>query len=167
MLKYVAKLDHGLTYFEKPVMFLFGLLLFGIMCWVVVARFILNIPTAYQTELTKLFHLWMCFVGGSYLIHTNGHPAVEIFPDRIKAKASPFVRKLYFSLIYLIIFAFVATLFYQAVKMIPLYKRQVTTYLYISYIYIYGGGIVGMGLMSLRCLIKLVYVWGGEDDERR
>lgn len=163
MLKYVEKLDIGLTYVEKPIMFVFGVLLFGIMCWVVLARFVLEIPTAYQTELTKLFHIWLCFVGGSYLIRVNGHPAVEIFPDRIKANARPLVRKLYFSLIYILIFIFVGVLFFQAWKMVPLYMRQVTTYLSISYIWIYGGGLVGLFLMSLRCLIKIVYIWGGKE----
>lgn len=163
MLKFVSMVDKGLANVEKPVMFIFGTLLFGIMCFVVFARFILHIPTAYQTELTKFFHIWMCFVGASYLIGVNGHPAVELFSDKVKENASPIVRKLYFTVIYLVILAFVGTAFWFAMSQWKLYARQVTTYLSISYIWVNGGAILGLFMMSLRCLIKLIYIWGGDE----
>ena len=144
-------------------MFLSGLILFGIMCFVVFARFVLKIPTAYQTELTKFFHIWMCFVGASYLIGVDGHPAVEFFADKVKHKAKPIVRKIYFTVLHVLVLAFLIPTLYSALKQAPLYARQVTTYLSISYLWINGGAIVGLFLMVIRSFIKIVFVWGGEE----
>ena len=164
----VKKIDKGLQCFEKPMMFITGTALFALMVWAVAARFIFAIPTAYQPELAQLLHLWLCFMGGSYLISINGHPFVEIFPDKvIKSRNVPF-KKVYFTLIYLLTLFFIVPCFYYGVKQIPLYMKQVTIYLQINYIWVYGGGILGFGMMIFRTLLRIVGIWSGlyigEDD---
>jgi TRAP-type C4-dicarboxylate transport system permease small subunit len=161
MTKFISKIDKGILAVEKPLMFFFGILLFGIMCFVVLARFVLKISTPYQTELTKFFHIWLCFTGGSYLIGTNGHPAVEFITSKVKT-ARPMIQSLYFTVLYCLILFFLGAALLSALRQAPLYIRQVTTYLEISYIWINGGVIVGLILMIFRCLIKIAYAWGGE-----
>ena len=160
MLKLVSRVDHGLVVVERSLMFIFGLLLFAIMVFVVFARVLLALPTPYQTELTRFFHIWMCFIGSSYLIGTNGHPAVEFISDRIKTR--PLVKDVYFTGLYLAILVFLGATLVSALIQVPLYIRQVSTYLEISVIWINGGLILGIFLMILRCIIKIVYIWGGE-----
>ena len=163
MIKLLSKIDKKIVTLERFLMFFFGLLLFAIMIWVVLARFILNVPTPYQTELTKFFHIWMCFIGGSFLIGTNGHPSVEFITDKVKNKARPLVKGLYFTGLYLAVLVFLIAAFISAVRQIPLYIRQISTYLEISYIWVNGGVIVGLFLMIFRCLAKIAYTWGGEE----
>lgn len=164
MTEIIAKIDRFLRYIEKSIMFVTGLALFTLMCFGVLARYILNIPTPYQTEMSKLLYIWMCFLGGSYLVGIDGHPYVGILPDRVLRARNKTLKKAYFVVIYLLSLCFLAPLLFYAFKQIPLYLLQVTTYLEISYIWVYGGAIIGLVLMVFRYACKILSILvGGEN----
>lgn len=154
----VEKIDKVLTRFEKNLMFVTGLALFVLMVWCVIARYSLSVPTPYQGELTKTLHIWLCFIGGSYAISVNGQPSVEIFLDKVLLSKNIVFRKVYSILIYMLSLFFLVPCLFYAIKQSPLYARQVTTYLGYSYLWVYGGGIIGLAMMCFRYLLKIVEI---------
>ena len=166
IMKVVNMIDAWFMRFEKLIMFVASVLLFGLILSGVFLRYFLYIPMPYQEELAAMFHVWMCFMGVSYLMSSDGHPAVEVLSSRIRESSNIILKKIYFTIIYLIMFFFVVLACIYGFTQVPMYLTQVTTYLGISYIYRYGGGILGMLLMSIRCLLKIVEIWAGEKYDR-
>lgn len=162
MLKVLTAIDDALAKIEKPIMFVMALALFFVMCYAVIARYVFHAASPWQMELPRLFYLWMCFVGGSYLIRTNGHPAVEFFSDKVKAKGDGWQRRLYFTFIYVFMLVFVGATLYYTYQQLPLFRMQKTMYLRMPYMYVNGGAFVGLSFMFIRILVKIGYVWKGE-----
>ena len=162
MLKVLTFIDNALAMIEKPIMFIFGFALFYVMCHSVIARYFFHTSSPWMMELPRMFHIWMCFVGGSYLIRTNGHPAVGYFSDKIRDKGDCLQRRLYFTFTYLAMIIFVGSTLYFAWQQIPLFMMQRTMYLRMPFIYVNGGALLGLALMNIRLLIKIGYVWKGE-----
>lgn len=159
----LASVDKLLKYFEETIMILAGILLFCIMVFTVIARYFLHMPTPYDSELTKIFHIWMVFAGASYLVGKDGHPAVELLSSKIKDSSNIIWKKIYFSCIYAIMLLFIVPTLIFGLKSLPLYAKQVTTYLSISYVVVYGGGILGMFFMIIRCILKITKIWREEE----
>lgn len=156
----LKKIDGLLKRFELTIMFLAGLSLLGLINLTVLCRYFLKVPTPFDVELAKTFHIWLAFIGASYLVGTNGHPAVEFISSKIAASSNRTVKLLYFSVIYLIMLLFIFLGFITGFRSMPLYAKQVTNYLSLSYAIIYGGGVLGLFLMSIRCLMKITELWG-------
>jgi len=163
MTEVISRIDKGIEYIEKKIMATSGILLLSLLIFVVFARYFC-ISTAYEGELTKLFHIWMVFFGASWLIKSEGHPGVEIL--KVKIIESPniniIVKKIYLTYIYVIMLSFVFLAFSCGIQLMPLYARQKTIYFGISYAFVYGGGIFGMLFMIIRCFLKISKIWKGE-----
>jgi len=156
----LKKVDGVLKRFELTIMFLAGLGLLGLINLTVLCRYFLKVPTPFDVELAKTFHIWLAFIGASYLVGTNGHPAVEFISSKFSSSPSRTAKAMYFSMIYLIILVFVFLGFITGLRSMPLYAKQVTNYLSLSYAIIYGGGVLGLFLMTVRCLMKMIELWG-------
>ncbi|MDD3022013.1 MAG: TRAP transporter small permease subunit, partial [Alphaproteobacteria bacterium] len=143
-------------------MFGMGTLLLLIMVWTVIAR-LFSISTPYQMELTKTFHIWLVFVGSSLLISLDANPRVEIFYDKVLRSKNVTFKKCYLTLVQLLTLFFVALCFFEGIKQVPAYLKQTTTYLRYSVIWTNGAAVFGFGLMSFRCVLKIMGYWCGLD----
>lgn len=157
----IEKLDKTLANIERPIMFISGLLLFVLMTWCVITRYFFHISTPYQTELAQTFHIWLCFIGSSYLFSLNANPSVEIFSDKVMHSKNILFKKVYFTIVWLLNLVFIFPCLYYAILNIPKYTAQVTAYLGYSYIWVYGAGIVGFGLMLFRIFLRIAGFWSG------
>ena len=157
----IEKTNLGLAKVERVIMFVSGILMFTLMTWCVFARAILNLATPYQTELAQTFHIWLCFIGSSYLFSGNENPGVEIFADKVAQSRNITFKRIYFSIIWLASLVFILPCLYYAVLNIPKYVAQSTIYLRYSYILVYGAGIIGFGLMTFRILLRVTGFWCG------
>ena len=157
----IIKIDVGLQKIERPLMFLSGMLLFLLMTWCVIARYFFHISTPYQTEVAQTFHIWFCFIGSSYLFALNANPCVELFSDKIAASKNMLLKKIYFSLVWLLNLVFIVPCLYYAILNIPKYAAQLTTYLGYTYLWIYGAGIVGFAMMLFRIVLRVAGFWVG------
>lgn len=157
----IKKIDKTLANIERPIMFISGLLLFVLMTWCVITRYFFHISTPYQTELAQTFHIWLCFIGSSYLFSLNANPSVEIFSDKVMHSKNILFKKIYFTIVWLLNLVFIFPCLYYAILNIPKYTAQVTAYLGYSYIWVYGAGIVGFGLMLFRIFLRIAGFWSG------
>lgn len=162
MTEVISRIDKGMEYIEKTIMTISGIFLLSLLIFVVFARYFFCISTAYEGELAKLFHIWMVFFGASWLIKSEGHPGIEILKVKIIESPNIIAKKIYLTYIYVIVFLFVGLAFICGIKLIPLYTRQETIYLGISYAFVYGGGVLGMFFMIIRCFLKISKIWKGE-----
>ncbi len=162
VMKVIGALDAGLNRVELFFMFTASLLLFGNMTWGVFARYVFHIPAPYTEELSIMFYIWVTFWGVSYLISQNAHPAMTMFSDKVKRCSNPLFRKCYFTFIYGVMLFFVALACGVGLPMLPLYLTQKTISLGISYILLYGMGVLVLAVMCFRCLFKIIEVWVGE-----
>ncbi|MCG0275489.1 MAG: TRAP transporter small permease subunit [Thermosediminibacteraceae bacterium] len=160
MNKALEKIDGLLKQFELFVMFLAGVMLFGLVVLTVTCRYLLKIPTPFDTELARTFHIWLAFIGSSYLVSKDGHPAVEFISSKVSTSSNRTFKIFYFSIIYFIMLLFIVPAFVTGLRLMPLYAKQVTNYLSMPYSIIYGGGILGLFLMIVRCLMKITGLWG-------
>lgn len=97
----INKIDHGMAAVEKTVSLVAGVLLFALMTWCVLARYFFALSAPYQTELAQTFHIWLCFMGSSYLFSINDNPSVEIFSGKVLAGKNKTFKKVYFTILYL------------------------------------------------------------------
>ncbi len=160
MKEIIIKIDKGLASIEKPAMVINAALMFLLMTWCVVARGF-EISTPYQTELAQTFHIWLCFIGGSYLFSNNENPSVELISEKVGKSNNLFFKRCYFSLITLLPLVFIGTCLYYGIVNIPRYAAQTTIYLGYSYIYIYGAAILGFALMTFRIILRVLGYWNG------
>ncbi len=156
----ILSIDKGLGSIEKPLMVLNAALMFLLMTWAVIAR-VFGIPVAYQSELAQTFHIWLCFIGGSYLFSNNENPSVELFSDKVGKSDKILFKKCYFTLITLLPLVFIGPCLYYGIQNIPRYVAQTTIYLDYSYIYVYGAAIVGFALMTFRIFLRVAGYWNG------
>ena len=161
MKDFIEKVDLGLRKIERPIMFISGFLMFLLMTWCVIARYFLILATPYQTELAQTFHIWLCFIGSSYLFAADENPRVEIFSGRVANSQNLLFKKIYFSVMWLACLVFILPCLYYAILNIPKYIAQSTIYLRYSYIFVYGAGIVGFALMTFRILLRVAGFWCG------
>lgn len=157
----IEKISVGLTKIEKPLMFISGLLMFLLMTWCVLARYFFQMSAPYQTELAQTFHIWLCFIGSSYLFANDENPSVEIFSSRAANSKNILFKKIYFTILWLANLVFILPCLYYAIQNIPNYIARTTIYLGYSYIYIYGAGILGFALMTFRILLRVAGFWCG------
>ena len=162
MVKILTAIDDTMARIERPIMFIFGFAMFYVMCHAVIARYVFNVSSPWMMEVPRLFHIWMCFVGGSYLIRTNRHPVVEYFSDKVRSKGDVLLRRLHFTFVYIVMLIFIGATLYYAWRQIPMFVMQRTMYLRMSFIYVNGGLYVGLIFMVIRILLKIGYVWKGE-----
>lgn len=62
--------------------------------WQVLSRYIFHSPSNYTEEMSSYMMVWMCFLGGSYLLGKGIHPAIDIIisklPERYATLTSRF-----------------------------------------------------------------------------
>jgi|Deesub1362A_J573_1020465.scaffolds.fasta_scaffold09840_3 TRAP-type C4-dicarboxylate transport system permease small subunit len=163
MTSVIAKVDKGLEYVEKTIMVVAGIPLLFLLVFVVFARYFFHLSTPYEGELAKLLHIWMVFAGASWLVGREGHPGVEIFKSKIKKSSNIIGKRIYLTCMYVIMLLFIYPALIYGVKLMPLYIKQKTIYLGISYAFVYGGGILGMFFMTIRCFLQIAKIWKGEE----
>ncbi len=166
MVKAINAIDHGLAKAEKLFVVVNGVLLFLLMTWCVIARYILHLSAPYQTELAQTFHIWLCFVASSLLFSTNENSSVDIFPDKVMRSKNMTFKKVYFTLIYLTDLILVYPCLKYGIKNIPRYYAQKTVNLGYSYIFVYGAAIVGFALIAFRILLCVLDIWSGQYFEK-
>lgn len=71
------------------------------------------------------------------------------------------LKKIYFSIVWLLNLVFIVPCLYYAILNIPKYAAQLTTYLGYSYLWIYGAGIVGFAMMLFRIVLRVAGFWVG------
>ncbi|MCI8688747.1 MAG: TRAP transporter small permease subunit [Oscillibacter sp.] len=157
----ITKIDQGMAVFEKSVSLVMGVLLFVLMTWCVIARYCFALPCPYQTELAQTFHIWLCFMGSSYLFSINDNPSVEIFSGKVIASKNMTYKKVYFTLLALTNYIFVVPCVYYGIQNLPQYAAQKTTYLGYSYIWIYGAAVFGFIMIAVRIALRIAGYWSG------
>lgn len=160
------KIDHGLAAFEKTVMLVMGVALFLLMTWCVLARYFFSLSCPYQTELAQTFHIWLCFLGSSYLFSINDNPNVEIFPSRVMESKNMTFKKIYFTIVYLTNYIFVLPCVIYGIDNIPMYMAQKTVYFGYSYIFIYGAAVFGFIMIAIRIALCILDIWFGSYFEK-
>lgn len=155
------KIDCGMTVIEKTIMLVMGVALFVLMTWCVLGRYCFSLSCPYQTELAQTFHIWLCFMGSSYLFAVNENSNVDIFPGRVMASKNMLFKKIYFTIIYLTDFIFVIPCVQYGIINIPMYAAQKTVYYGYSYIFIYGAAVLGFIMISLRIILCILDIWTG------
>lgn len=157
----INKIDHGMAAVEKTVSLVAGVLLFALMTWCVLARYFFALSAPYQTELAQTFHIWLCFMGSSYLFSINDNPSVEIFSGKVLAGKNKTFKKVYFTILYLSEYIFVLPCVYWGIQNLPSYYAQKSTYLGYSYIWTYGAAVVGFLMIAIRIALRIAGFWAG------
>ncbi len=154
-------IDRGLAAFERAVMLVMGVALFVLMTWCVLGRYCFRLSCPYQTELAQTFHMWLCFLGSSYLFSINDNPNVEIFPSKVMASKNMLFKRVYFTLVYLTNYIFVLPCVYYGIINIPNYMAQKTVYYGYSFIYVYGAAVFGFIMIAIRIALCILDIWFG------
>lgn len=155
------KIDHGMAAFEKTVMLVMGVALFVLMTWCVLGRYVFRLSCPYQTELAQTFHMWLCFLGSSYLFSINDNPNVEIFPSKVMACKNMLFKKIYFTIVYLSCYIFVIPCVQYGIINIPKYAAQKTVYYGYSFIWVYGAAVFGFIMIAIRIALCILDIWFG------
>lgn len=72
---------------SKNLLALVSIVLFALMVvvavWQVFTRQVLNDPSTWSEELSRLFFVWLTFIGGAFLFGERGHIAVDFLARRL------------------------------------------------------------------------------------
>jgi len=58
-----------------------------VVCYAVIARYVLNRPVGWSEEVSIYFMIWAAFLGAGYTMLTDGHIGVDIFCRKLSPKA--------------------------------------------------------------------------------
>ncbi|CAM3065042.1 TRAP transporter small permease [Vibrio rarus] len=82
------------TFLDKAILTFCGFAIVTLVItvtWQVFSRYVLNDPSSFTDELARYLMIWFGLAGASYLFGKNGHLAITLFIDAIKAKHRKYV----------------------------------------------------------------------------
>ena len=104
----LKKLDKALIKIQEYCVILCVIAMVLLICWQVLCRYVLIIPTSYAEELCRLAIVWCIFVGSSLAMRNNDHMGVDALLTRL-----PRTIRLVF---HIIIYALIVVLAYVMVR---------------------------------------------------
>lgn len=76
-----------LRHAEEAVSVLLGVLLFGVLIWQVVTRYLLNDPSAYTEEAARYLYVGLVFFGAAAAVRDRSHIGMPFLAERLSPSA--------------------------------------------------------------------------------
>jgi len=121
------------------------------------SRYVLQVATPYEEELTLLVHLWVIALGFSLTLRYGDHTATTIFYDKIVNRGK--LGKAYQAIVYSINIAFLVIMLWYLYQTFPLLTRGVTEYMRWPFAIYYSAIVVGIIFVMIRYILKLLNVF--------
>ncbi len=97
-----VKIDRGL---EMVLSFLMGFMILNVL-WQVFSRYVMGAPSSFTEELARYLLIWIGLLGGAYASGKGLHLAMNLFHDKLSAKAKVRLEIILEALIIIFAFAF-------------------------------------------------------------
>lgn len=136
---------------DRFILVIFAVMVFAIV-WQVIARYVLQQPTAWSEELARFLLVWITMLGSALVLTKDGHVSVTVFVDLLPA---PFRR--FFAIVRdLLIVGMAGILAYYGYGFALAGQRRTSSGLDMPMLYPYAGIALGGLLIGVFVILRHV-----------